>query len=137
MRARVTPVAAVAALAAAAVAGAVLPSVAGAAATRTPAARAAATSCKLTLAQEEHAGPSYLDSVSVSGGPSCSAGVALATAYYRCRLANGGVKGHCSKPVLGYRCTEGPRMAIPTEYIATVTCTKGAAHVLQRYTQYT
>jgi hypothetical protein len=104
---------------------------AAAAAPATPA--AALTNCRLTTAQELHSGPSYLTSVAVSG-TSCNEGVALAKAYYRCRVRAGGPAGRCRSTVLGFRCTE-TRTGIKIQYDGIVTCTR--ARVLHKYVQDT
>jgi len=98
-------------------------------------AAAALSNCKLTAAQELHSGPSYLTSVAVSG-TSCSEGIALAKAYYRCRVRAGGAAGHCRGTVLGFRCTES-RTGIKIQFDGIVTCTRGRARVLHKYVQDT
>lgn len=96
-------------------------------------ASASASSCKLGSGQG--LGPSYVTSLTVSG-TSCTSGKRLVRAYYRCRKAAGGVKGRCTKPVLGYRCRES-RHGIAIQFDARVTCTAGKRKVVHTYTQNT
>lgn len=96
-------------------------------------ASASASSCKLGSGQG--LGPSYVTSLTVSG-TSCTSGKRLVRAYYRCRKAAGGVKGRCTKPVLGYRCRE-TRHGIAIQFDARVTCTAGKRKVVHTYTQNT
>jgi hypothetical protein len=58
-------------------------------------------------------------------------------AFHKCRRANGGLKGHCAKRVLGYRCTEKRGDSIPTQYAAKATCKSSSKTVRFAYTQYT
>jgi hypothetical protein len=95
----------------------------------------AAASCK-TPADGHGWGPTYVTSLTVTKA-SCATGKAVVKAYYRCRVAHGGAAGTCTKKVLGYRCTERRGAAIPTQYDAKVTCTKGAARIVHTYTQFT
>ena len=55
-------------------------------------------------------------------GTTCATGKQFVLAFYRCRTASG-LAGRCTKPVLGFRCTE-TRKSIPTEIDARDTCTK-------------
>jgi hypothetical protein len=123
---RFAPVAVLAALAAA------LP--AAAAAASGPSAHAAGT-CKVP--SDGHGwGPTYVTSMAVAK-VTCAQGTAVVKAYYRCRVAGGGKRGTCSKPVLGFRCREQRGAAIKTQFDAKVTCTKGGASVRHTYTQFT
>lgn len=106
-----------------------LPAASGAA----PSASAAAT-CSVTK-DGRRLGPTYVTLLTVSG-TSCAKGKSLVRAYYRCRVANGGKKGRCTKRVLGYRCHE-KRGGIPTQFSAKVTCTRGRAKVVHNYTEFT
>ena len=65
-----------------------------------------------------------------------STGKRLVRAYYRCCKAAGGVKGRCTKRVLGYRCRES-RHGIAIQFDARVTCTAGKRKVVHTYTQNT
>jgi hypothetical protein len=97
--------------------------------------RSIAVSCHLTAREGEHLGPTYVTSLSVTH-VSCAAGKRLVRAYYRCRVRSGGVKGHCDKPVLGFRCTE-HRQGIAIQFDARVTCVMGSKRVVHTYTQDT
>jgi hypothetical protein len=93
-----------------------------------------AKTCKLGSASRT-LGPSYVTSLTVKG-TTCTAGKKLVHAYYRCRVAHGGVAGKCKTTVRGYRCTE-KRAGISIQFDAKVTCAKGAARVIHTYTQNT
>jgi len=88
----------------------------------------AATTCK----PPKYPGSGYFTSLSVTK-TSCSTGVKVAKAYYKCRVAHG-VKGHCGKKVLGYTCHE-TRRSIATEIDAKVTCKRGSKRVVHSYQQ--
>lgn len=95
----------------------------------------AAQNCTFHGTEQEHYGPSYLTSLKVQGA-SCSAGKRLVKAYYSCRVHAGGVSGRCHKSPLGFHCAE-KRSGIPSQFDASVTCTKGHARVFHTYTQNT
>lgn len=95
----------------------------------------AAAACKVP-ADGRGWGPTYVTMLRVQG-TGCSTGKALVKAYFRCRKADGGVKGTCERKVDGFRCTEKRGAAIPTQFDATVTCRKGGARVVHAYTQFT
>jgi hypothetical protein len=95
----------------------------------------AAAACK-TPADGHGWGPTYVTSMSTKGS-TCAQGTALVKAYYACRIAHGGKTGKCPSNVLGYRCTEKRGDAIPTQFDAKVTCTKGSARIAHTYTQFT
>jgi hypothetical protein len=78
----------------------------------------------------------YVTSLKVTGA-TCAKGKQVALAYRSCRIHSGGVTGHCKAKVLGFTCKEGPRMSIPTEFDARVTCTKGSEKVVHTYQQNT
>lgn len=99
-----------------------------------PVARSAAT-CKVP-ADGRGWGPTYVTSLRVTA-TSCATGKRLVTAYYRCRTADGGADGRCTKRVSGWRCREKRGAAIPTQFDASVTCRKGRARVVHTYTQFT
>ncbi|MEA2334050.1 MAG: hypothetical protein QOG40_540 [Solirubrobacteraceae bacterium] len=90
----------------------------------------AARNCSLP----KYPGLGYFTSLSVSG-TSCSTGVKLVFAYYKCRT-HYGRKGTCHSSVLGYSCHE-VRRSIPTEIDARVTCKHGTATVIHTYQQDT
>lgn len=94
---------------------------------------ALAAGCKVGSGQG--LGPSYVTSLTVHH-TSCKSGKRLVRAYYRCRKAAGGVKGRCTKRVLGYRCRE-TRHGIAIQFDARVTCTAGKRKVVHTYTQNT
>jgi hypothetical protein len=95
----------------------------------------AAGACNIS-GKQENQGPTYLTSLSVSGGASCATGLSVVRAYYRCRVHAGGVKGYCRSSVLGYRCSE-KRMGISIQFDSSVTCTRGRLRVYHTYTQDT
>jgi hypothetical protein len=99
-----------------------------------PLARAAST-CSLK-GHEQGSGPTYVTSLSVSGGASCAQGLKLVRSYYRCRVQHGGVSGHCSG-VEGFRCSEDRFAKITVQFDARVTCTRGREVVKHQYTQFT
>jgi hypothetical protein len=92
------------------------------------------TTCKLG-SQARTLGPSYVTSLKV-GGTTCRSGKRLVRAYYRCRVANGGLDGRCRSIVRGYACTE-KRTGISIQFDAKVSCRKGSARVVHTYTQNT
>jgi len=110
------------------------PAAASAATADGPVAQAAAT-CKVP-ADGRGWGPTYVTGMRVAR-TSCATGKRLVTAYYRCRTANGGADGRCTKRVQGWRCKEKRGAAIPTQFDASVTCRKGRARVVHTYTQFT
>src|SRR3954451_25372005 len=83
-------------------------------------------------APPKYPGTGYFTSLTVRR-VSCSAGKAVALAYYRWRTRNGPA-GHCRRRVRGYRCRE-HRNSIPTEIDARVTCRRGARRVVHTYQQ--
>jgi hypothetical protein len=95
---------------------------------------AALKRCDITRDQRK-LGPTYVTSLSVAG-VSCAGGKRVVRAYYRCRKANGGIKGTCHSRVLGYTCSE-KRAGIRTQFSAKVTCRNGARRVTHTYTQFT
>ena len=90
--------------------------------------------CKLG-SQARTLGPSYVTSLTVRG-TTCLSGKRLVRAYYRCRVAQGGLDGRCRSTVRGYRCTE-KRAGISIQFDGRVTCRKGEARVFHSYTQNT
>ncbi|MDQ6849286.1 MAG: hypothetical protein M3070_04785 [Actinomycetota bacterium] len=108
-------------------------SITAAMASAQPVARAAG-SCSL-VGKYRTLGPTYADSLSVSG-TSCATGVNLIKAYNSCRLKAGGRKGHCHSKVLGFSCSE-KRSSSGVQFIGTVRCTKGRAVVTFAYNENT
>ena len=108
-----------------------------------PASASAATTCKLTEDEKYHRAnnklPTYTRSLKVSGGATCASAHKFIKAYYRCRVAapSPGKKGRCTKPVSGYTCSERRSNVIKTQFDASVTCKKGRARILTKYTQFT
>jgi hypothetical protein len=97
----------------------------------------AASSCAHALAPHyRKLGPTYTETLNVSG-TSCATGLKLVTAYNRCRLKSGGVKGYCHSKVLGFRCSEKRPATSPDQFIAKVTCTSGRARVTFTYSENT
>jgi hypothetical protein len=96
---------------------------------------AMAKSCNIS-GKERKLGPTYVTSLSVTG-VGCGTGEQLVKAYHRCRFASGGKKGRCTRKVSGYRCSERRGKAIPTQFDARVTCTRGSKKVTHAYTQFT
>jgi hypothetical protein len=99
------------------------------------AAGAARTStCNVKSLYQKPGYPQYVTSLTVAGVP-CSTGVTLVRAYYACRVRAGGpFYGRCHHAVLGFSCRE-QRQGISIVYNATVTCRRGRATVVHRYTQ--
>jgi hypothetical protein len=93
------------------------------------------TSCRIS-GSDESLGPTYVLHLEVGGGPSCAAGKALIRAYYRCRIKQGGVSGHCSG-VEGFHCTEHRYAVIAVQFDARVTCSRGRQRIVHDYTQFT
>jgi hypothetical protein len=94
-----------------------------------------AAACSIT-GKQENQGPTYLTSLSVSGGANCATGLSVVRAYYRCRVHAGGVKGYCHSSVLGFRCSE-KRTGISIQFDSRVTCARGRQRVYHTYTQDT
>jgi hypothetical protein len=92
------------------------------------------TTCDV-LKDGRNLGPTYVTSLKVAG-VSCTQGVRVVKAYYRCRVAAGGVRGTCNSPVDGYKCTE-KRQGIKIQFDAKVTCKRGAREVYHTYVQDT
>lgn len=78
-------------------------------------------------------GDGYFTRLTVTG-ISCAGGRSVERGHYTCRTRRG-IKGKCPR-FSGWRCTE-KRQAIPTEYNARVTCTKGSRKVVYYYQQNT
>jgi len=97
-------------------------------------AQAATKSCNVQNDSDKY-GPSYVTSLKVTN-VSCATGKKVVRAFHRCRHANGGVKGHCTRRVLHYRCRE-TRKSIATQLTGKVTCTRGSRKVVHTYTEFT
>jgi hypothetical protein len=97
-------------------------------------ASASAATCKLP-SDGKGFGPTYLLSLKTTKA-SCTTGKAVVKAFHACATANS-PKGRCTKKVKGFSCTERRGAAIPTQFDAKTTCTKGRAKVEFTYTQFT
>lgn len=97
-------------------------------------ASASAATCKLPP-DGKGFGPTYLLSLKTTK-TGCSKGKAVVKAFHACATSHG-PKGRCTKKVLGFACTERRGAAIPTQFDAKATCTKGKAKVDFTYTQFT
>jgi hypothetical protein len=105
-------------------------------ASRTPAPARASATCRLSSHDQRGGlGPSYVTSLSVSS-TSCSTGIAVVKAYYRCRVRSGGPKGRCHSSVLGFHCSE-QRTGIAVQFDAKVSCASGNRRVYHTYVQDT
>jgi len=97
----------------------------------TPVARASA-SC--TASTATLAGGYYIPKS--KRGVSCATQKGLEAGFQACRLQHG-QKGKCHSKILGFACKEGHRSTIPTNFFATVTCTKAKALFSYVYEQNT
>jgi hypothetical protein len=79
-------------------------------------------------------GSTYVTSLSARG-TSCSKARRVVSAFHKCRKKHG-AKGRCGRAA-GYRCNEGTRRGISTQYSAKVTCKRGGKRVRHSYTQNT
>lgn len=96
----------------------------------------ASATCRLSSHDQRGGlGPSYVTSLSVSS-TSCSTGIAVVKAYYRCRVRSGGPKGSCHSSVLGFHCSE-QRTGIAVQFDAKVSCASGHRRVNHTYVQDT
>ncbi|HUR84715.1 MAG TPA: hypothetical protein VMY78_05165 [Solirubrobacteraceae bacterium] len=67
---------------------------------------------------------------------SCATGRRFVKAYYTCRTEKGkGIKGRCTRKVLGYSCKETRGTASLTEFNAVVSCKRGARKISHHYQQ--
>lgn len=105
---------------------------ASASASAGPTATAAAT-CSIK-GQERTFGPTYVTAITASG-TSCANAKKVVRAFHACRKVHG-VKGRCTRKVLGYSCRE-TRGGIPTQFSGKVTCVHGHARIVHTYTQFT
>lgn len=96
---------------------------------------AAAKSCNIS-GKERKLGATYVTSLTVTK-TTCGTGEAVVKAFHQCRLKNGKA-GRCGKKVKnGWSCSESRKNAIPTQYDASATCSKGKKRVKHKYTQFT
>jgi hypothetical protein len=95
----------------------------------------AARTCRLTLNQQNHAGATYLVSLSVRN-VSCSTGLKVEKDWQACRRSTPGHRT-CKRRVDGYSCKQTVLDKSRTQYDARVTCTRGARSVKFVYTQNT
>ena len=87
--------------------------------------------------REQKLGATYVTTLKV-GGVSCATGQRVVKAFQKCRRAKG-VKGRCTRKVLGYGCRE-KRPAdetIPTQFTGHVTCKRVSRRVAFVYQQNT
>lgn len=97
----------------------------------------ASKGCSLKLSEQRNMGTTYVFSLSVSGGATCSGAKSLAKAFHACRHKNGDA-GRCVRKVDGYSCGESRYNTLPgVSYDATATCRKGDKKVVQKYQQNT
>lgn len=82
-------------------------------------------------------GPSYLKSLRVKGGPTCSGAKKFVRSYYYCRTHGSKPADGTCRHVLGYTCHENRSNVIPTSFDARATCHKGSRYVYQKYQQLT
>lgn len=80
-------------------------------------------------------GDGYIVNIKVTR-VSCATGHKVAKKQRSCRLANG-KRGKCTKRVLGFKCTEGKRNSISTQFTAKVSCKNGSKRVSFVYQQNT
>lgn len=86
--------------------------------------------------KERKLGATYVTSLKVSG-ISCRAAEDVVKAFHRCRRANGGADGRCTRRVSGFRCTETRFNKISTQYDAKVSCRRTGKRIDFTYTQFT
>jgi hypothetical protein len=90
--------------------------------------------------KQQQLGASYVTSLKVQG-VSCTKGEKVIKAYHRCRHQTGGPAGTCGATLLGFKCKDGKRQAVPgVQYNATAKCHKvsnASKRVKSRYTQNT
>lgn len=119
MRARLLPLALIAALAVVALAGA---------------GTASAATCNVR--PSDYPGDGYFTSLRVTG-VSCSTGKSVAREHYRKRVRRGGRDGKYNGPVKGFSCRESNRRKTtrPRELNARVTCRRGGKRIVFTYQQ--
>jgi hypothetical protein len=102
-----------------------------------PSGSAATTACRLSAKKSQQLGATYVTKLKVRG-VSCAAGQRVVRAFNGCRRAKG-VKGRCTRRVLGYGCSDRRPAAeqIPTQLNGHVSCRRGARRVSFDYQQNT
>lgn len=80
-------------------------------------------------------GSTYVTSLSKKN-TSCRRARRVVKAFHSCRKAHG-ARGRCHHRVRGFKCREGKRRGISTQYSGSVTCKRGGKRVHSRYTQNT
>ena len=86
--------------------------------------------------KERRLGATYVTSLKVSG-ISCRSAEDVVKAFHRCRRANGGADGRCTRQVSGFKCTESRFNKISTQYDARVSCRRTGKRIDFTYTQFT
>jgi hypothetical protein len=99
-----------------------------------PAGASAATTCSVKK-DGRKLGTTYVTKLTVTS-VTCTTAKSVVKAFHRCRRSNGGVSGHCTRAVEGFRCTE-TRDTIPTQFVARATCRSGGRAIRFTYTQFT
>ena len=96
------------------------------------------STCKLSSSDKKpnRHGPTYLKRLRVKNGPTCAGGKSQVKKWFNCRTAGPkGDRGHCTKKIDGYKCTETRRNQISTSFDASVICAKGSKRVQHKYQQ--
>lgn len=86
--------------------------------------------------KERKLGATYVTSLKVSG-ISCRSAEGIVKAFHKCRRANGGADGRCTKRVSGFKCSESRFNRISTQYDAKVSCRRTGKRIDFTYTQFT
>jgi hypothetical protein len=94
----------------------------------------AATRCDVSK-DGRRLGTTYVTKLTATN-VTCTKAKSVVKAFHRCRRAHGGVKGRCTSPVQGFRCTE-TRESIPTQFDARATCRDGSRAIRFSYEQFT
>jgi hypothetical protein len=96
----------------------------------------AAGKCGFHGTEQQHLGASYVTSLSVKK-TSCRTGKKVAHAFNNCRHKSGGARGHCHHKVKGFKCKEGHRSGISTQYDSSASCRRGSKRVHFTFTENT
>jgi len=111
-----------------------VPSVSGAATTKT---------CKLSASAAQKLGTTYVTYATGKGGykvrgTSCANGKAVIKSFHACRKDKG-VSGRCTRRVRGYSCTDKrpSSLRIPGSFEGNVVCSSGSKRVIHHYQQNT
>jgi len=122
------------ALAVLAVGGLTVPSMSGAASTKT---------CKISASKARSLGATYVTYAAGKPGfkvrgTSCASGQAVIKSFHGCRLKKG-KKGRCTTKVKGYSCTDKRPSSLqsPLSYDGNVTCSSGSKRIIHTYQQNT